>query len=414
MARKLADWLSGYIEYAENTECPLSYHVWTGLSVIGGALERKVYMQWGHSTIYPNMYIVLVGPAGASRKGEALNVGRPFLSAINCKVASQRIIHEALIQSIKDNTHNFKDGDSGVLKWQAPVSIFAAELSVFLGQKDIKFLADLTDWYDSADKWTYETKHQGTDEIQGVCVNLLGGTAPDWLQSILPTEAIGGGWTSRVIFVVEEYKGKIVADPTLSPPNRDLEEKLIHDLEDIHALSGEMAFSPAAKDAYVSWYEKQERGIKRGHFPIADPKFHSYVARRATHIKKISMALSASRGDSMIMELEDFERARTLLLAVEKKMPRAFSGLGRSKFADITDSVRRFIQFKKKTTRQEILRNFYRDIDSWTLEQVELVLERAKMIRRVVILKEDDVEYHWLDRKEASEEDPPTRPLAPE
>ena len=69
------DWISAYLKYTEETESPVSYHTWTAVSMIAGALQRKCYMQWGLETIYPNMYIVLVGSAGRSRKSLAINIG---------------------------------------------------------------------------------------------------------------------------------------------------------------------------------------------------------------------------------------------------------------------------------------------------------------------------------------------------
>ncbi len=280
------------------------------------------------------------------------------------------------------------------MEWHCSATCVSDELSVFLGQKHIKFLADLTDWYDSRDVWTYETKHQGTDRLMGVCLNLLGATAPDWLPSILPQEAVGGGWTSRTIFVVEEYKGKVVPDPNIVGVNEALKENLAADLEQIHLLTGLIVFSDKALACYIEWYKRQEAGIKKGIFPVPDPRFAGYTARRATHIKKVCMALSASRGDDMIVTLKDFNRGVAILEATEKKMSRAFGGLGKARFADITNSVLNYIMARKKIMRSELLRRFRGDIDSWSLEQIERVLEQMKVIR--ITLKDDgDVEYTY-------------------
>ena len=209
MARVLNDWLSGYIEYTSGSEPPLSYHTWVGISIIAGALQRRCKLQWGFECIYPNMYVILVGPSGRARKGVALGLGKDILASTGIAMSSEAITKEALIRAMRGSITNFQGAD-GIIKFHCSITAFSEELSVFLGQNDIKFLANLTDWYDSKDKWTYETKGSGTDELQGVCFNLLGATAPDWLQSMLPQEAVGGGFTSRVIFIVEDKKGKTV------------------------------------------------------------------------------------------------------------------------------------------------------------------------------------------------------------
>jgi hypothetical protein len=83
MARELKDWLESYLDYTENSESPISYHTWCGLSVIAGALQRKVYLRWGLGrVIYPNVYAVLVGASGRTRKGVAIGIAKDFLKNI--------------------------------------------------------------------------------------------------------------------------------------------------------------------------------------------------------------------------------------------------------------------------------------------------------------------------------------------
>ena len=91
-SRYYNDFLSAYLAYTNNTEPPTSYHTWTALSMIAAALQRRVYIKWGYETIYPNMYIVLVGPSGKCRKGTAMNVGKDLLKDLaGISVASDQI-----------------------------------------------------------------------------------------------------------------------------------------------------------------------------------------------------------------------------------------------------------------------------------------------------------------------------------
>ncbi len=408
MARLLNDWLEAYLKFAENTEPPLSYHTWVGISVLASALQRKVHMLWGHTKIYPNQYIILVGPSGTARKGDAITLGRPMMEHVNLKIASQRITPEALIKIMSESITSFIDANKDLV-YQAPISVIAGELSVFVGQKNLKLLADLTDLYDSHNSWEYETKHgyqtskgqtKTKDVITGVCVNLLAGTAPDWIPTILPQEAIGGGWTSRVIFVVEPGKGQVVANPNLVPPDKKLREKLEKDLEQIHLIIGEFQFTLDALDCYVAWYEDQEEKLKAGIFPIQDGRFGGYIARRATHVKKLAMCLSAARNNEMEIKLEDFEKARDLLERTEKRMATAFKGMGRSNIAELTDKVLTIIKAKKAVKRSEVLKFLYGDIDLWNLEQVQALLYGMKVIDVVHLNEEREILYTYTGGKE--------------
>ena len=89
------DWISAYLKFTENTESPTSYHIWTAIACIAGALQRKCFMQWGLERIYPNMYIVLVGPAGRTRKSVAINIGQDIFKALELPLASESITPEA-------------------------------------------------------------------------------------------------------------------------------------------------------------------------------------------------------------------------------------------------------------------------------------------------------------------------------
>lgn len=392
--RLLDDWVNSYIEYTEHTEPPISYHTWMAISVIAGALQRKCVFKWGHSNIYPNQYIILVGPSGQSRKGEAITIARHFVDYLNLPIAATSLTRESLIKKM-GTASSFPDAN-GQVKFQSPLTIISDELSVLLGQKEFKLLADLTDWWDSRDMWRYETKWSGNDEIKGVCVNMAAATAPDWLPSILPQEAVGGGFTSRCIFVVETYKGKIVPNPNLYGIDEGLRKRLEKDLEEIHQLTGEFLFDDEALENYITWYSNYEEAIKRGNPPIPDPKFAGYVSRRATHIKKLCMCLSASRGDDLIVNGEDFQRALILLTSTEKKMSRAFAGLGQARFSDISERILEYIHKRKTVLRSELLMAFRRDLDMYMLEQIERLLESMKQIEIILLQDSRDVRYVFV------------------
>lgn len=395
MARLLKDWLTTYLEFTENTEPPKSYHTWVGLSCVAGALQRKCYMRWGHDLIYPNLYVVLIGPSGKCRKGTAMTLGREILADVGVPITAESVTREQLIRAMAEASNSFVDRTSGRTHFHCSITCMSEELSVFLGQNDVKFLANLTDWYDSRPEWKYETKGSGKDHLNGLCFNLLGATAPDWLTSILPQEAVGGGFTSRIVFVVEENKGKTVAEPSLSEAEQELRETLVRDLEHIHAMTGEMRFTGESKRAYVEWYQKQEESIKAGNPPVTDPRFGGYCDRRATLIKKLCMALSASRSDKRIVSLEDFERARKLMEVTERKMPRVFGGMGQSPYAAITQRVIDYIQAHKLVKRSDLMARFYQDMDASTLKIVEDVMEYMKIVRIHIQPGTSEVKYEW-------------------
>jgi len=390
MQRKFPDFLSAYLKYSEKSEPPMNYHIWTCLSVIGAALQRKVYLRWGFKTLYPNIYVVLIGPSGC-RKGTAMNIGKDLLQEINTiLMASESTTREALIRDMKDGVNTFTDATDGVLKWHSSVTVFSEELSVFLGQQNIKFLADLTDWFDASDQWTYRTKGSGTDKLVGVCVNILGATAPDWLRSILPQEAFGGGFTSRVIFVVEDSKKQIVPDPRIPIEIQEMRPQLVHDLEIINSMTGEMTFQEDTMAIYSEWYTRQSRSPA-----IKDPHFAGYCERRAIHVLKLSMICSASRSSERVITPGDFKRALALLESVEPKMPRAFLGLGRAKYSEMTAQIFEFMKKVKIASQAEVLNKFDLDLYEYTLQLIMKTLAARKVIEIIYDSSRGEYTYKY-------------------
>ncbi|MAH45981.1 hypothetical protein CMI37_09120 [Candidatus Pacearchaeota archaeon] len=396
--RKLGDWIKGYLEYVEDTEPPLAFHIWTAISAIAATLQRRIVTIRGHTFIYPNQYIVLVGPSGKVRKGEAMSTMRPLLEEVGVVMAPEAGSPQGLIEVMVSNVSAVAITIRGKKKiqQQSAVTCFAEELAVLLGEKNTEFLAVLTNWYDMRGVWKYRTRGQGEETILGPCLNLLGATAPDWIPYMLTKEAMGGGWTARTIFIVEDKKLKIVPRP--KEPDDKQRTKLLHDLEMIKAMSGEMVFDKDARLAYDKWYDIEENKTQRGEPSIIDPRFAPYLSRRGTHLWKICMAISASRGNDLHITMADFNRARILLETAEKKMPRTFGGVGEAPFARATDTVLTYIMTRRKCTRVELLRAHYRDVDMWILEKVEAVLEGMKVIR-IVLEESGSVTYEYIGPK---------------
>lgn len=322
--RNTPDWITGYLTYTEDSEPPVLFKEWCAVSVIAAALQRKCRLEWGTTVFYPNLYVVLTAPAGKARKGTAMAPARRFIDRIGIPLAAEAVTREALIRTLKESeaVTNTEDG----IIMHSSLTVFSPELTVFLGYNNIQLMSDLTDWFDCAEKWVYRTKTAGTDDIIGVFINLLGATTPDLIRSTLPLDAIGGGLTSRMIFVYEEKKGKIVPFPFMSEEARQLETKLYYDIECINMLQGQFKFTKGFLNMWGDWYTAQE-----GRNPFGknyNKAFDGYIERRPTQILKLSMIMNASRTDEMVLEEQDLSRAVNLLERTEVKMPNVFGGIG--------------------------------------------------------------------------------------
>lgn len=386
MARKLDDWLTSFLEFTSNTEPKKSFRLWTGISTIAAMLQRKVSLPWGHFSIFPNLYIILVGPSG-SRKGTAMNLGYPFLRELGIRLAAEAITREALIKDLKLSSNTQIDSQGRPLI-HCSLTVHSQELTVFLGYNNMQMMADLCDWYDCKDRWTYRTKNMGTDELIGVWVNLLGATTPELLRSTLPADAIGGGLTARMILIFEKRKAKSVTCPFLTAEEIKLREALLSDLEQILMLAGEFKISQEYLDYWNYWYPAQDNNP-----PFTDIRLSGYVERRAIHALKLSIIANVSRSSKMVLELQDLQRAIALMQEAEQKMLYVFSGVGKAKMADVLVKAWTYIAMNKSVRTSELLRQFHSDADVDDLSSVVRTLETMKTIRVQYVGTDPVIDY---------------------
>ncbi len=325
------------------------------------------------------MYIVLVGPSGKCRKGTAMGQGEDLLNDLGIKMASTSITREALIHQLRTSSDTTIDVKTNQMHLHSSLTIFSKELTVFLGYNNQQLMADLTDWYDCAGKWEYRTKNMGTDDITGVWVNLIGATTPDLLQTTLPRDAIGGGLTSRIIFVFENNRDHTEVFPFFSIDDEKLTGLLRSDLEHISMMQGEFKVTETFLDCWAKWYGNIDNDQ-----PFNDHRFSGYFERRPTHMFKLCMIMSASRGDSMIIDEKDFDRSLALLLETEIKMPYTFSGLGKDRNADSIHRMMAIVGARKEVSRAELVRIFYLDADSRQIDAMIVTMNTMGFCNTII------------------------------
>ena len=379
MARNLSDWLDSFMEMTDNSEPPYLFRKWAGISAIASALQRKVRVELGLSlTFYPNLYVVLVGPS-ATGKGTAMKFASDIIEQVpTIRLSAQATSLQALIRRMKETNLTDVNVETGEQTYHSSLTIFSTEFTVFLGYHNQELIAALCEWYDCHNRWTYETIARKKEEVVGVWVNLFAGTTPDAIQASLPIESIGGGLTSRIIFVVEEKRGKLVVVPTKTEKEMRLQQQLVYDLEAINRLSGIMRYTEGFLKIYSDWCYYAD-----GHRPFQDRKFDGYCGRRRKHLITLAMICCASHSDEMIMTSEDIDRAIALLAEVEIKMGKVFKGMGRSGTADLLNDAVTFIANSAVPDIPlfQFARYFEGDMDKIEMDRVITTLEAMNLIK---------------------------------
>lgn len=310
-------WLTAYLAYTAESESPEEYHLWTAISVIAGVLKRQVFFDMGYFLLYPNMYIVLVGPPGRCKKSTAMRIGRDILKGTpGSKFTADSTTREKLIINL---TQAHKDGASAM-------TAHSTEFATMLTSSGMDMVVFLTDIFDCPPIWEHDTKSGGKNTIKGPFLNLLGATTPDWISRAMPLDTIGVGLTSRIVFVHHDTPREADAIPKLTDAQKALAQLLVTDLIAISTLSGEFTLSPAAFTLYNDWYRERVKNPN----PSGDPRLAGYFERKPMHMLKLCMIVAAAKRDGLVMEEEDMNDAMNMLERIEDRMSKVFLGVGRN------------------------------------------------------------------------------------
>lgn len=357
MARKLKDWLAAYVNYASFSEAPTKMHFWTGVSAIAGALRRRVWFDMAYFKWYPNFFIILVAPPGIVSKSTTADIGMNLLREVDgIHFGPDVITWQALVKSFADCSEfiTFPNGDHVPM---SAMTIVSSEFGNLLNPQD-REMVDLyvTLWDSKQGAFSKVTKMSGSDSVENPWINVIACTTPAWIAGNFPEYIIGGGFTSRCLFVYADKKKRLVAYPHLDVP-KDMEaqkQALIHDLEHMAVnLLGEYTITKEALEWGQTWYEDHYNNRPEG---LSDDRFGGYIARKQTHVHKLAMILSASSSDSQVITVDDLKDANIMVTELEADMPQVFAKIGKSQESLHVDRFLKYVEARRGVTYSEAYR----------------------------------------------------------
>lgn len=377
-----------YMKYTDRQESPDSYHFWVGASVIAGALQRRAWINKGVYDIYPNVYIVLVGPSGVTRKSRAMRMGTDLIDPYDwANVIADKTTPEALMEAMMFGASNIEKGSDNSVTINANSSAFirASELAVFLNKQSYTsgMVALLTDLYDSPASFRYQTRTQKPISLRNVSVNFLGASTPEWLASNLPEAAFEGGFMSRMILVVRHMRSRFIPYPEDPEPGQKeaLQQFLVHVRKN---FVGPIQLAPDASRWFEEWYYKHETQA-RGE----DYNMLGFIERKPDSLLKLAMLLSAAEDPSRkTISTDQLIQAKNILSWTQQRMFRAFEHVELSHLGDLRRKVAGMMEMNGGSiTRREIMRKLggrirstddFKQIEDIMTEAGELVIEQRR------------------------------------
>lgn len=314
------DWIEGFIRFTEGLPSPVIFREWAAIATVAASLERRVWAEPTQKRLYPNLFVLLVGPPG-SGKSIAIDETRDLLREIKgYHLAPSSVTSASLVDSVADAEHTAVTPE-GLQEYRSLI-VQASEFGVLVPSHDLEFMATLNDIYDNPRVFSQRRRHQNqgkTKEILNPQLNILAGAQPGFLSTLLPEEAWSMGFTSRLIMVYANSAPQVELFGDFVPRLGEA-SRLRAGLTAMSRMQGRMMWQVEAAECMSDWVRQRMPPVPES------PRLQHYSSRRVLYACKLSMVASVSRScaSEPIIRCADVHRARHWLLHAEALMPDIF------------------------------------------------------------------------------------------
>lgn len=378
------NFIDRFYEYTKNAESPRSYFKWAACSAIAAVMRDNIYQIWEYGRLYPNLYILLVGPPAVGKALPLVLTGKLIKTVNNTKVIEGSASIQAVVKTLGTYETGGQKGASCI--------IYSEELSSFY-VKDQNTNVLLTDLYDFHEKWERNLISWNAT-LTNVCTNLLAASNEVLLKEVLDSSAIQGGFLSRTILVIERKKHR--KDGLLGKGNGVVSEhgvKLGEHLKKLSKVKGEIVFSEDAIREFGGWYDLWEENNPRSKTGIE--------GRMKTHIKKVAMVRAMGEEDlDLIVLKEHMEWAIEMCLGIYRNYAAFTQGTTGPKNVRPEAVLLKLISDSPEhcLNRKSILRNNLGDFNVEILGECQITLEDAELIH--VINQDNEIYFKFTSKAE--------------
>jgi hypothetical protein len=381
----LTNFISNFLTYAEGCETPELYDLWSALATMSSIVSRRVWINQGYFTIYPNLYIVLVGPPGG-RKTTAMNMTKDMLREIGTiPFAATCMTKEALCRYMATQClRSFLVPGTERMKEYTPITMCLTELSHFLGVNSAHMIDFLTTIYDQ-EFYDAKTKNKGDDLIPGPYLTVLACTTPSNITRYLKEDVISGGFSRRALFAFELDEGNPIAFPTITPTAQEAWNACVAWAKQLEPIAGEFQWSSKATGWYKKWYEELFHGLKT-HTNIMT---RGYYKSKHIQLLKVAMLVTLSSSTDLLLRQEDLLVGLEILEKLETNLPKVFEGMGRNELAPVAARMVDLLEMAgQPVPEKKVVAEFFRDADT---RELYGVISHLVTIGTLVHLEEKDV-----------------------
>lgn len=307
------------MSYTAHVPSPRVFRLWSAIHAVGACVERRVWTRFGLNYLYPNLFVLLVGPPGVG-KTQAISPIEPLIRKSQAVILAPNDISK---QSLLDRLAEAGRGaviDGKPFEYHY-LTLSIREMSSFMSKYDLDLAGLLTDLFDCPETQEEEKRtHSKGKMIMFPGISFIIGSSTQNLGNTISNEMWGSGFMARVIIVYADKPVRIRNVFDQPTENTEAKERLLVGLSSLANLKGAMTWEPNAMDFINAFqFEDQEDG------PVHNRLAH-YNTRRWFHLAKLAMIAAISEL-SLTVTLDHMNRAFVWLKEVEAVMPEVFKDM---------------------------------------------------------------------------------------
>ncbi|HOM26567.1 MAG TPA: DUF3987 domain-containing protein [bacterium] len=361
------------IEKKKVTDAPEIFLEISALMILSITIKRKLFVQWGHKKIFPNLWAILIAKSTLYRKSTVLDLTKSFIDQED--IFPHEYSSELLIKEIAFKRQGIFIMDEII----SPLKLWEKEYAV--GVKSL-----LVSLYDCESEYKRKTL-QYTYEIKMPFINIFAGSTPAWIQKSIKEEDLTSGFLPRFLLIYvyekknisypypgefEENSQKIIRDciSLLKEKYKDKEEQ-------------KLGLSTPAKKILADYADlMNKRILEQGN------GLSIFYSRLLIYVLKFSILYFISNSRNIgknTIDKYSVKRAVNLIENIRKRTEKLLESLSFSKYQVIRNKVINILEEQGEIKYSDLLRKI--KIKTRELREILETLEDEELIET---LKEPD------------------------
>lgn len=383
----LNSFLREYIAtYESVTDAPAEYLVTAILPSLGAAISTKQWIQWGNKKIYPNMWVMLVGPSTLMRKSTALEIGSSILRQLNEEQIDRHYIlpNDGSFAGFLEILTTEKNG---ILKH----SEVASMLENMSKGYNLSMKSLFTDFFDVPNLHKIQLKETGETHIEEPIFGIAAGTTLNWLKKNITNNDRESGFLARFLYCYRDAKTRILPIPQVADVAQVQKMRSIF-LKLLDCKRTVIELDPSYEEGYVSFYDKVDILLRN---PFLDDGTKSLLGRLQTdYFIKLTILECTLNGKTRA----DAEIAHRVSYLAEYYIGQAnniMNMLLKTDMAKNQDKILAYLKERSRASTTEIHRLFNNRLHANNLHSTMKSLEDARLVQKVT---RDKTSYYEILR----------------